>query len=208
MHCPPIEVCENADTYETMDRLVEKGKIGAYGISIYNLSEGYAALKNENVQSVQLVFNMFRQKPLDDFLQHAKEKNVAIIARGPLASGLLSGEITENSVFPENDHRNYNIDGSAFDVGDTFSGIPLKHGCRAVEEVKKLLPKSMTVSQLALRWILMHKEISTVIPGAVTAKQVEANSGISHLPEIQDLMGRIGSIYNNFLRSEVHEKWN
>ena len=139
-----------------MDLLIKKGKIRYYGVSVYNLSEAYEAIKNVNVKSIQLVFNIFRQKPLDEFLDLAKQKKVAIIARGPLASGLLSGEINSNTIFPENDHRNYNINGEAFDVGDTFSGVDFNKGLFAVNKLSEIVPKNFSLSQLALKWILMH----------------------------------------------------
>ena len=156
MHCPPVEVLKRPETYESLDRLVEKGKIRFYGVSVYNLSEAVLALENPNIKSVQLVFNIFRQQPAEWFFKLAKEKNVALIARGPLASGLLSGEFKESTKFAENDHRNYNRDGSAFDIGDTFSGVDFEKGLKAVSEIKKLLPPNVSLSQLALKWILMH----------------------------------------------------
>jgi aryl-alcohol dehydrogenase-like predicted oxidoreductase len=207
MHCPPIEVCRNKETYEKMEELIKKGKIANYGISVYNLAEAYEAIKLSNIKSVQLVFNIFRQKPSETFFAEAKKKNIAIIARGPLASGLLGGEISENTKFPENDHRNYNIHGKSFDVGDTFSGVNLKKGLCAVEELKKIIPKNFSLSEIALKWILMHKEVTVVIPGAINHSQVEKNANVSELSEISYLMPKIKSIYEKFIKSDVHEKW-
>jgi aryl-alcohol dehydrogenase-like predicted oxidoreductase len=208
LHCPPIEICKNEETYSLMDKLVKKGKIGNYGISVYNLSEAYEAIKFPNIKTVQLVFNIFRQKPAEDFLKKAKEKNIGIIARGPLASGLLGGDISLQTVFPENDHRNYNLKGDAFDVGDTFSGINLKKGLNAVNELKKILPTNFNLSQLALKWILENPEVSVVIPGAVNSKQVDNNCLTSDLPSIKELMPSIKLIYETLIKQDVNHKWN
>ena len=178
-----------------MDELVKKGKIAHYGVSVWKVSDALEAIKFKNVKSIQLVFNIFRQKPIEKFLKEAKKRNVAVIARGPLASGLLTGNINMNSKFPENDHRNYNIDGKAFDVGDTFSGVKLEKGLFALEKLKKILPKNFSLSDLALKWILAHKEVTVVIPGAVNKKQVEMNTNVSNLDEITELLPEIKTIY-------------
>ena len=158
LHCPPSEICSNKETYDFMDELVKKGKIAHYGVSVWKVSDALEAIKFKNVKSIQLVFNIFRQKPIEKFLKEAKKRNVAVIARGPLASGLLTGNINMNSKFPENDHRNYNIDGKAFDVGDTFSGVKLEKDF-ALEKLKKILPKNFSLSDLALKWILLIKRL-------------------------------------------------
>jgi aryl-alcohol dehydrogenase-like predicted oxidoreductase len=208
LHCPPIEICKKEETYKLMNKLVKKGKIGNYGISVYNLSEAYEAIKFPNIKTVQLVFNIFRQKPVEDFLKKAKEKNIGIIARGPLASGLLGGDINLQTVFPENDHRYYNLKGDAFDVGDTFSGVNLEKGLNAVKELKKILPTNFNLSQLAIKWILEHPEVSVVIPGAVNSNQVNNNCLTSDLPSIKDLMPNIKLIYETFIKQDVHHRWN
>lgn len=208
LHCPPIEICKKEETYELMNKLVKKGKIGYYGISVYNLSEAYEAIKFPDIKTVQLVFNIFRQKPAEDFLKKAKEKNIGIIARGPLASGLLGGDINLQTVFPENDHRYYNLKGNAFDIGDTFSGVNLEKGLNAVKELKKILPTNFNLSQLAIKWILEHPEVSVVIPGAVNSNQVNNNCLTSDLPSIKDLMPNIKLIYETFIKQDVHHRWN
>ena len=142
-----------------------------------------------------------------NFQLKQKKKNIAIIARGPLASGLLGGGINIDTKFAENDHRNYNRDGSAFDVGDTFSGVDFEKGLQAVEELKKILPKNFTLAQLALKWILMHQEITVVIPGAVNTKQVQMNSDVSDLEEIDYLYQKINNIYVDYIKNDVHDKW-
>jgi len=208
LHCPPIEICKKEETYTLMNKLVKKGKIGNYGISVYNLSEAYEAIKFPNIKTVQLVFNIFRQKPAEDFLKKAKEKNIGIIARGPLASGLLGGNISLETVFPENDHRNYNLKGDAFDVGDTFSGVNFEKGLNAVKELKKILPINFNLSQLAIKWILEYPEVSVVIPGAVNSHQVNNNCLTSDLPSIRELMPNIKLIYENLIKKDVHNRWN
>ena len=208
LHCPPVEICKKKETYDKMDLLVKKGKIGNYGISVYNLSEAYEAIKFKNIKSIQLVFNIFRQKPIDDFFKLAKKKNVAIIARGPLASGLLGGEINKDTKFADNDHRNYNIKGDAFDIGDTFSGVDFFRGLEAIEEIKKIIPKNFNLAQFALKWILMHEEVSVVIPGAVNALQVDKNCLTSNLDGIDELMPKIKKIYEDYVKDDVHHRWN
>ena len=208
LHCPPVEICKKKETFEKMDNLIKKGKILHYGVSVYNLSEAYEAIKHDNVKSIQLVFNIFRQKPLDEFFKLALEKNVAIIARGPLASGLLGGSFNPNTKFAENDHRNYNINGDAFDIGDTFSGVDFLKGLNAVDKLKEILPNNYTMSQLALKWILMHKAVTVVIPGAVSPNQVESNCKVSDFENIDDKMDMIKKIYEDFIKKDVHHRWN
>jgi aryl-alcohol dehydrogenase-like predicted oxidoreductase len=154
-----------------------------------------------------LVFNIFRQQPRDAFFQVAKERKIALIARGPLASGLLGGEITGQTIFPENDHRNYNRNGEAFDVGDTFSGVNFERGLCAVDELRKILPSEFSLSHLALKWILMHQEITVVIPGAINEEQVAQNAVVSDLDDISDLMPKIREIYKTYIESDVHDRW-
>ncbi len=207
LHCPPSDLCSKKETYELMDEIVKKGKIANYGVSVWKISDAMEAIKFKNVKSIQLVFNMFRQKPIENFLKEAKKRNVAVIARGPLASGLLSGSINKETKFPENDHRNYNINGTAFDVGDTFSGVNFTKGLDAVEELKKIVPKDFSLSNLALKWILSHKEITVVIPGAVNKNQVEQNTNVSEMDEIIHLYPKIKSIYDKFIKRDVHHLW-
>lgn len=208
LHCPPLEICKKPETFEKMNELIQKGKILNYGVSVYNLSEAYEAIKYENVKSIQLVFNIFRQKPLDEFFKLAKKKKIAIIARGPLASGMLGGEFNSKTTFAENDHRNYNIKGEAFDVGDTFSGVDFLKGLEAVKKLKDILPKNYSVSKLALKWILMHDAVSVVIPGAINSNQVQRNCEASDLQNIDDKMPLIKKIYDELIKDDVHHRWN
>lgn len=207
LHCPPSELLKTNETFETIDELVKKGKVAHYGVSVHKVEDALNAIKNPNVKSIQLVFNIFRQKPIEKLFKEAKKNNVAIIARGPLASGLLTGHIDENTEFPENDHRNYNINGDAFDVGDTFSGIKLNTGLKALKEINKILPAGFNLTQLALKWILMHDSVTTVIPGAVNHKQVLDNSNVSNHDDIKELIPKINSIYNKYIKKDVHHKW-
>ena len=153
------------------------------------------------------MFNIFRQKPVEAFLKEAKQRNVAVIARGPLASGLLTGEITKDTKFPENDHRNYNINGKDFDIGDTFSGVDFEKGLLAVEKLKGLLPDGVSLSELALKWILMHDEVSVVIPGAIDKSQVQMNANASDLDDISSLLPKINSVYDELIKPDVHHRW-
>ena len=207
LHCPPSEICSKKETYEMMDEIVKKGKIAYYGVTVHKLSDAMEAIQFPNVKSIQIVFNIFRQKPAESFFKEAKKKNVAIIARGPLASGLLTGEINQETKFPENDHRNYNINGKAFDIGDTFSGVNFKKGLKAVEKLKTLLPDNFSLSELALKWILMHDEVSVVIPGAKNKSQVQMNTNATDLKDISSLLAKINFIYDELIKPDVHNRW-
>jgi len=207
LHCPPIEIISKKETFEMMDEIVKKGKIAHYGVSVHRIADAVEAIKNPNVKSIQMVFNIFRQKPLEDFFKLAEKNNVAIIARGPLASGLLTGEINEDTKFAENDHRNYNINGEAFDLGDTFSGVNFEKGLEAVKALKRLVPDNFSLSQLAIKWILMNKAVTVVIPGAINEHQVDMNTESSNLNEISSLMKEVNSIYEKLIKPDVHHLW-
>ena len=207
LHCPPTEICPKKETYEMMDEIVKKGKIAHYGVSVHKLSDAMEAIQFPNVKSIQIVFNIFRQKPAEAFLKEAKKRNVGIIVRGPLASGLLTGEINKETKFAENDHRNYNITGEFFDVGDTFSGVNFKKGLEAVEKLKDLLPDNFSLADLALKWILMHDEVSVVIPGATNKSQVQMNTHATDLEDISSLLPKINSIYDELIKPDVHNRW-
>ena len=207
LHCPPLEIIKKKETFEKMDEFVKKGKIANYGVSVHTIEDAMEAIKYPNVKSIQMVFNIFRQKPAENFLKIANDKNVAIIARGPLASGLLTGEINKNTKFADNDHRNYNIKGEAFDVGDTFSGVNLEKGLVAIEELKKLVPQNFTLSDLALKWILMHDAVTVVIPGATNKIHVGKNIRASDLNDISSILSDINSVYDEFIKPDVHNRW-
>ncbi len=207
LHCPPLEVIKDDETFEIMDKIVKKGKIANYGMSVFNLSEAMEAIKRPNIKSIQLVFNIFRQKPAETFLKKAKEKNIAVIARGPLASGLLAGKFNKQTKFPENDHRNFNINGKAFDIGETFSGVNFEKGIEAVEQLKNIIPKNLSLSQIAIKWILMHEAVTVVIPGAVNKIQVQDNVKASEIKDIKELMPKINLVYEKFIKPDVHNRW-
>ena len=207
LHCPPSEIISKKETFEMMDEIVKKGKVANYGVSVHKISDAMEAIKNPNVKSIQLVFNIFRQKPTEIFFSEAKKKNVAVIVRGPLASGLLTGEINRDTKFAKNDHRNYNIKGEAFDIGDTFSGVNFEKGIEAVEQLKKIVPDNFSLSTLALKWILSHDAVSVVIPGAVNKSQVKINAGTSDLDDISDIIPKINSIYDELIKADVHNRW-
>ena len=207
LHCPPSEICGKKETYEMMDEIVKKGKINYYGVSVEKVSEALDAIKYPNVKSIQIIFNVFRQKPSEIFFKEAKKNNVAIIARVPLASGLLTGKMNSQSSFPENDHRNYNINGDAFDVGETFSGVDFSKGLEAVEELKKIKPEGFSLTDLSLRWILSHPEVTVVIPGAKNKIQAELNVRASELNEINSIKDSIIEIYNKYFKKDIHSNW-
>jgi aryl-alcohol dehydrogenase-like predicted oxidoreductase len=207
LHCPPSETCARKETYDMMEEIVKKGKIANYGVSVEKVSEAMDAIQYPNVKSIQIIFNIFRQKPAELFFKEAAKNNVAIIVRVPLASGLLTGKMNKDSSFPQNDHRNYNINGDAFDVGETFSGVNYDKGLMAVEKLKELIPSGFTLTDLALKWILMHEEVSVVIPGAKNKEQATNNVKASDLGEINSLMSKINSIYDEMIKADIHHRW-
>ena len=207
MHCPPTEVYSSDHTFEMLDYLVSKGKIQNYGFSVQTVDEALACIKRPNTKSIQVIFNIFRQKPAEKLFEIAKEKKVAIIVRVPLASGLLTGKFSKDSSFAPDDHRNYNINGDAFDVGETFSGVNFNKALDAVEDLKSILPTDVTLSQLSLRWILMHDAVSVVIPGAKNKDHVNLNTYSSNINEISSLMEKISNIYTEYFFDHVHHRW-
>jgi aryl-alcohol dehydrogenase-like predicted oxidoreductase len=208
LHCPPTGVYRQDETFEALDRLQEAGKLKNYGVSVEKVEEARLALDYPGVRTVQIIFNIFRQKPAEEFFPLAEERNIGVIARVPLASGLLSGKMTADREFASDDHRNFNREGQAFDQGKTFSGVPFETGLEAVEELKELVPEGHTLAQLALRWILMHPAVSCTIPGARRPDQVEDNLAAAEMPPLSgDTMDRIREIYDRRVRLEVHHLW-
>jgi len=208
LHCPPPPVYESAEVFGVLDDLVGVGKIHHYGVSVETVVEALRAIEWPNVQSVQIVFNMFRLKPAERFFAAAAARKVGILARVPLASGLLTGRLKPDSTFSAEDHRNFNRRGDSFDVGETFSGVDYETGLQAVEELHPLVPAGATLGQLALRWILMFPEVTAAIPGARTPAQVEENVGAADLPALSaDAMARVRAVYNRHLRAAVHARW-
>lgn len=208
LHCPPTDTYYHPETFVAMDELVKAGKVRHYGVSVERVEEGLKAIEFPNVQSVQIIFNMFRQRPAERFLVEAERRGVATIIRVPLASGMLTGKLTAASTFAHDDHRNFNRHGEAFDIGETFSGVPYEAGLQAVEELKALLSGGATLAQLALRWILMFDGVSTIIPGGKNPRQVEDNCGASALPALtEQQMKAARSIYDRHIRAAVHQRW-
>jgi aryl-alcohol dehydrogenase-like predicted oxidoreductase len=208
LHCPPTEAYWQDETFEALDNLVEAGKVKHYGVSVEKVEEARRALEYPGVETVQIIFNIFRQKPAEEFFPLAEEKNVGILARVPLASGLLSGKMSLDREFPEDDHRNFNRDGAAFDKGETFSGVPFERGLEAAEELKELVPEGYTLAQFALRWILMHPAVSCAIPGAKSPEQAADNIAAAEMPALSDeSMSRAREIYDSAIRPEVHHQW-
>ena len=208
LHCPPTETYRQDSTFEALDRLQEEGKVRNYGVSVEKVEEARMALSYPNVKTVQIIFNIFRQKPADEFFPLAEERNVGVLARVPLASGLLSGKMTADRAFTEDDHRNFNREGRAFDRGETFSGVDFETGLRAAEELKQLVPEGHTLAQFALRWILMHPAVSCAIPGGKNPRQVEENVAAAEMsPLSEEIMERAREIYDGHVREEVHHQW-
>lgn len=208
LHCPPTEVYYRPDVFEGLEEMRRAGKIDHYGVSVEKVEEALKAIEYPGVVSVQIIFNMFRQRPAGLFFAEARRRNVAVIARVPLASGLLSGKITADTRFAAEDHRNFNRHGEAFDVGETFAGVPLDTGLQAVEEVRKLVPTDITMAAFALRWILMHEAVTVVIPGARNADQARANAAASALPALSpDIMSAAKEIYDRLIAPHVHQRW-
>lgn len=208
LHCPPTEVYYRQEMFEGLEEIRKAGKIKHYGVSVEKVEEALKAIEYPGVVSVQIIFNMFRQRPAALFFQEAKRRNVAVIARVPLASGLLSGKITAATQFAAEDHRNFNRNGEAFDVGETFAGVPFETGLAAVEEVRKLVPAGVSMTQFALRWILMHEAVTVVIPGARNGEQAKANAAASDLAALSaDVMGASREVYERLIAPHVHHRW-
>ena len=208
LHCPPTAVYEEMSTYEAMDRMVADGLIGSWGVSVEKIAEAERAVQWPTVASVQIIFNMFRQRPAELFFAHAMERDVAIIVRVPLASGLLTGKMKPDTVFAANDHRNYNRQGEAFDIGETFAGVPYEVGLAAVGELRAVAPAEATMAQFALRWILMEEAVSVVIPGAKNVDQVSSNVAAAAIPELDSAtMEAVRDVYDRLIRPEVHHRW-
>ena len=208
LHCPPTEVYYRPEVFGALDELAAAGKIRYYGVSVEKVEEALKAIEYPNVQSVQIIFNMFRHRPAELFFGEAQRRRVGILARVPLASGLLTGRMTPQTTFEANDHRSYNRHGEKFDVGETFSGVPYDAGLSAVSELKTLIPAGATMAQLALRWILMFEAVTCVIPGGKRPDQVADNVGAADLPPLSaGQMAKVRDVYDSFVRASVHQRW-
>lgn len=208
LHCPPTDLYYQPEIFERLDRLVEAGKIRNYGVSVERIEEAMKAIEYPGVVSVQIIFNAFRQRPIEQFFRLAQERNIAVIARVPLASGLLSGKFTRDSKFESSDHRLFNRNGEAFDVGETFSGVPFEVGLDAVEKIRPLVGHDTTMAKFALRWILMFDAVTVAIPGARNPQQALSNAQAADLPALSDdVMAQIKAIYDSHIRQYVHQRW-
>jgi aryl-alcohol dehydrogenase-like predicted oxidoreductase len=208
LHCPPNDVYYRPEVFGVLDDLVAAGKLRHYGVSVKSPEEGLKAIDYPNVQSVQIIFNMLRHRPAELFFAEAKRRKVGILARVPLASGLLSGRMRRDTRFEASDHRQFNRQGEAFDVGETFSGVNYETGLAAVEELKAICPPGTTLSQFALRWILMFDAVTCAIPGAKRPAQAEENCAAADLPPLNEAtMAAIRRIYDQYARPQVHHRW-
>jgi aryl-alcohol dehydrogenase-like predicted oxidoreductase len=208
LHCPPTDVYYRPEVFAVLDDLVRQGKLRHYGVSVEKVEEALKAIEFPNVQSVQIIFNIFRQRPADLFFDQAQHRKVGILARVPLASGMLTGKFTPASTFESDDHRAFNRHGEAFDRGETFAGMDYARGLEAVEALRPLVPAGMTMGQMALRWILMFPAVTCAIPGAKRPAQVEENAAAADLPPLAPpVMEKIQSLYEQRIKPQVHPYW-
>jgi aryl-alcohol dehydrogenase-like predicted oxidoreductase len=208
LHCPPTEVYYMPEIFDILDDLIQEGKLRYYGVSVEKVEEALKAIEYPSVQSVQIIFNIFRQRPTELFFHEAKRRRVGILARVPLASGLLTGKMTRDTTFEPDDHRNFNRYGEDFDRGETFSGVDYETGLDAVERLRVLVPEGMTMAQFALRWILMFDAVTCVIPGSRRSSQAEDNALAADLPPLsEETMARVSDIYESLIRDQVHHYW-
>ena len=208
LHCPPTEVYYRPEIFALFDRLKQQGKIRNLGVSVEKIEEAIKAIQYPNVTTVQIIFNMFRRRPAELFFSLAQERNVGIIVRVPLASGLLTGKFDRSTTFDPDDHRNYNREGASFDKGETFSGVDFETGLEAVEALKKLFPDPENLPAYALRWVLMFDEVSCVIPGASKLRHVASNVGAVELPPLTgEQMAGVQAVYEKYIKEQVHQRW-
>ncbi|MDJ0952810.1 MAG: aldo/keto reductase [Acidimicrobiia bacterium] len=208
LHCPPTDVYYQPDLFAGLDDMVRRGKIQHYGVSVERIEEALKAIEYPGVETVQIIFNMFRLRPSELFFREAAARNIGVIVRVPLASGLLTGKMRSDTVFTDDDHRKYNRRGHAFDVGETFSGIDYETGLAAVEEIRSLVPEGTTMAQFALRWILMFDAVSTAIPGGKNPEQVRDNARAAEVEALSpEVMAAVADIYDRYARAGVHQRW-
>jgi aryl-alcohol dehydrogenase-like predicted oxidoreductase len=208
LHCPPFEVYYMPEVFGYLDDLVAEGKLRFYGVSVEKVEEALKALEIPNIQSVQIIFNIFRQRPSELFFELAKKHQMGILARVPLASGLLTGKMKANTSFSSDDHRNFNRYGEAFDVGETFSGVDYDMGLEAVEKIRRLVPEGASMAQFALRWILMFEAVTLAIPGARNVQQAQDNALAADMPAFSaEVMEATRQIYDEYIRDQVHQRW-
>ncbi len=208
LHCPPTAVYADDEVFAALDEMVDEGRIRSYGVSVETVDEARAAIARPHVATVQIILNAFRLKPLEHVLPEAREAGVGIIARVPLASGLLSGKYDEHTTFAPDDHRNYNRHGEAFDVGETFAGVPFEAGLAAVRDLRQIVPADVAMAQFALRWIIDQPGVSVVIPGARNAEQAQGNVAAAGLPALsEEQQAAVREVYDRHIREHVHDRW-
>lgn len=208
LHCPPWETYYTPAVFEACERLVQEGLVGAFGVSVEKVEEALKAIEYPSVATVQIIFNIFRQRPAELFFEQARRRDVGVIARVPLASGLLTGKFSRQTSFAADDHRAFNRHGEQFDVGETFAGVDFERGLEVVEALRSLVPAGATLAQLALRWILSFEAVSTVIPGAKTPEQAHANARAAELPPLPDsTLMTIADLYGTQVAPDVHHRW-
>jgi len=208
LHCPPTDAFYQPETFAALDRLKDEGALDHYGVSVETVEEALKAIEYPGVETVQIIFNPFRQRPADLFFEEAKRRDVGVIVRVPLASGLLTGGLSRDDTFPENDHRNYNREGEAFDRGETFAGLPFERGLDAVDGLREHVPEELTMAQTALRWILDFEAVSTVIPGSTSPEHVRQNAAASEAdPLSHQTHGAIRDVYEEYVFDDVHHRW-
>ncbi|NLV08458.1 aldo/keto reductase [Halomicrobium sp. HM KBTZ05] len=208
LHCPPTDAFYQPETFAALDRLKDEGALDHYGVSVETVEEALKAIEYPGVETVQIIFNPFRQRPADLFFEEAKRRDVGVIVRVPLASGLLTGGLSRDDTFPENDHRNYNREGEAFDRGETFAGLPFERGLDAVDALREHVPEELTMAQTALRWILDFEAVSTVIPGSTSPEHIRQNAAASEAdPLSHQTHGAIRDVYEEYVFDDVHHRW-
>jgi len=208
LHCPPTDVYYRPETFEALETLKAEGRISGYGVSVERVEEALKAIEYPGVETVQIIFNPFRQRPRETFFRAAAARNVGVIVRVPLASGLLTGGLSTDTEFPENDHRSFNRDGEAFDVGETFAGVSYEDGLAAVDAIEPLVPEGQSMAQFTLRWILDHNAVSTVIPGSATPEHIRENVAAADLPRLSaDRHAGVREVYDESIREHVHQRW-
>jgi aryl-alcohol dehydrogenase-like predicted oxidoreductase len=208
LHCPPTQVLYLPEVFAALDELVTTRAIAAYGVSVEKVEEAEKAIEFPGVATIQIIFNMFRQRPADRFLAEAARRDVGVLARVPLASGMLTGKLTAATSFEADDHRRFNRHGESFDMGETFAGVDYETGLAVVEELKALVPEGATLAQAALRWILQHEGVTTTIPGAKTPEQARANAAAGDLaPLLPETMARVAELYEAWIKPLVHQRW-
>jgi aryl-alcohol dehydrogenase-like predicted oxidoreductase len=208
LHCPPVAVFYMPEVFGILDDLTRAGKLRHYGVSVEKVEEALIAMEHPGVQTIQIVFNMFRQRPSELFFGEARRRRVGILARLPLSSGMLTGKLTRESRFAADDHRAFNRQGAAFDRGETFSGVDFETGLKAVEELRPFVPAGATPGQMALRWILMFPEVTCAIPGGKRPSQVEENIAAASLPPLsRETMAGIAAVYDRRIRPLVQQRW-